>query len=125
MPTASSEHPESVVDFGVAEDRRTQLDDYAVNFVSIRQGHDLAPMLKGLPGGRCPCPHWGYVFAGRIIVRYDDHEEVVEAGEAFYMRPGHAPEAETGTELLQFSPADQLAEVEAAMRASMQEAGPG
>ena len=37
------------------------------------------------------------------------------------MAPGHAPEAEAGTELIQFSPADQLAEVEAAMAAAMQE----
>ena len=125
MPIASKEHPGSVADFGVAEDRSTDLDGYTVNFTSIRQGHDLAPMLQGLPGGKCPCPHWGYVFAGRIIVRYDDHEEVVEAGDAFYMSPGHAPEAETGTELLMFSPADQLAETEAAIRAAMQQSGQG
>ena len=59
----------------------------------IRESHDLAPMLKGLPGGNCSCPHWGYVLKGRIIVRYDDHEEVFEAGDAFYMPPGHTPEA--------------------------------
>jgi LmbE family N-acetylglucosaminyl deacetylase len=44
----------------------------------------------------------------------------VEAGEAFYMAPGHAPEAVEGTELIQFSPAEQLAEVEAAMAAALQ-----
>jgi len=54
-------------------------------------------MLKSLPGGNCSCPHWGYVFKGRMIVRYGDHEEVFEAGDAFYMPPGHAPEAEAGT----------------------------
>jgi mannose-6-phosphate isomerase-like protein (cupin superfamily) len=107
-------------DFGVAVDRTTIIDGYSVNFVSIRQSHDLAPILASLPTGRCTCPHWGYVFKGRMIVRYDDHEEVINAGEAFYMPPGHAPEAEAGTELLQFSPADQLAEVEAAIFASMQ-----
>ena len=26
-----------------------------------------------------------------MIVRYADHEEVCEAGDAFYMPPGHAP----------------------------------
>ena len=107
-------------DFGVAVDRTTIIDGYSVNFVSIRQSHDLAPILASLPTGRCTCPHWGYVFKGRMIVRYDDHEEVINAGEAFYMPPGHAPEAEAGTELVQFSPADQLAEVEAAIFASMQ-----
>jgi hypothetical protein len=40
------------------------------------------------------------------------------------MPPGHAPAAEAGTELLQISPADQLAEVDAAIAAAMQ-AAPG
>ena len=120
MAKASAATAENVADFGVAIDRSSTLDGYTVNFVTIKQSHDLAPMLAGLPGGKCPCPHWGVVTMGRIIVRYADHEEVVEAGEAFYMAPGHAPEAEEGTELIQFSPAEQLAEVEAAMAAALQ-----
>lgn len=119
MPTASSTSG-TEKDFGVALDRTTILDGYSVNFTSIRQSHDLAPILAKLPTGRCTCPHWGYVFKGRVIVRYDDREETINAGEAFYMPPGHAPEAEAGTELVQFSPADQLSEVEAAILASMQ-----
>ena len=119
MPKVSKATAAEVDDFGVAEDRHDDLDGYTVNFVTIRQSHDLAPMLKGLPGGNCPCPHWGYLISGRIVVRYDDHEEVIEAGDAFYMPPGHAPEAEEGTEIVQFSPAAQLAEVVAAMKAGL------
>ena len=70
------------------------------------------------PGGNCSCPHWGYVVKGRVVVRYADREEALEAGDAFYMPPGHAPEAEEGTELIQFSPTEQLAEVEAAIAAA-------
>ena len=73
------------------------------------------------PAGTCPCPHWGYVFKGRLTIRYGDHEETVEAGEAFYMPPGHAPAAEAGTEFVQFSPTDQLAVSEAVMAKNMQE----
>lgn len=120
MPKVSRETAGKFKDFGVAEDRSSDLDGYTVNIVSIVQSHDLAPMLAGLSGGRCPCPHWGYVLKGRVIVRYEDHEEVLEGGDAFYMSPGHAPEAEAGTELIQFSPAAQLAEVEAAIMAAMQ-----
>ena len=120
MPKASSTTG-TEKDFGVAVDRTTIVDGYAISFVSIRQDHDLAPILASLPTGRCTCPHWGYLVKGRVIVRYDDHEEVINAGEAFYMPPGHAPEAEAGTELVQFSPADQLAEVEAAIMASMRD----
>ena len=120
MPKVSKQSATKVKSFGVAEDRSDDVDGYTLSFVTILQSHDLGPMLKALPGGNCPCPHWGYVLKGKIIVRYDDHEEVLEAGDAFYWPPGHAPEAEAGTELLQISPAEELAEVEAALLKSMQ-----
>jgi hypothetical protein len=120
MPTVSKNTAGQIDDFGVAEDRHDDLDGYTVSFVTIRQSHDLAPMLKALPTGNCPCPHWGYLLKGRVIVRYDDHEEVIEAGDAFYMPPGHAPEAEEGTELVQFSPAEKLAEVTALFKTAGQ-----
>jgi hypothetical protein len=121
MPKASKESVTEVKDFGVAVDRTADLGGYTVNFVSIRQDHDLAPMLSGLPGGRCQCPHWGYVLKGRVTVRYAGHEEVCEAGDAFYMPPGHAPAAEAGTEIIQISPSDQLQETEAAIARHMQQ----
>ena len=123
MPKVSKESASKVADFGVAEDRSADAEGYTINFVSIRQTHDLGPMLKALPGGNCSCPHWGYLLKGRMTVRYDDREEVFESGDAFYMPPGHAPEAEAGTEFVQFSPADELAVVEAAIAKSMQDAG--
>ena len=92
-----------------------------INFVTIRQDADLAPMLKGLPDDRCQCPHWGYVFKGKMTVRYADHDEVIGPGEAFYLPPGHTPAADTGTEFVQFSPTDELAVSEAAMAKNMQE----
>ena len=87
--------------------------------MSIRESHDLAPMLKGLPGDACQCPHWGYVFKGRLTWRYADREEVFEAGDAFYAPPGHAPEAEAGSEFVQFSPVEELRATEAAMMENM------
>lgn len=119
MPRTSKDTASKVTDFGVGEDRSTDLDGYTVNFVTIKQSHDLAPMLRALPGGNCSCPHRGYVFKGRLTVRYDSHEETFEAGDAFYMPPGHAPEAEAGTELVQISPAAELAEVETAIARAM------
>jgi hypothetical protein len=120
MPKVSKETAATIADFGVALDRSSDLDGYTVNFVSILKDHDLAPMLASLPGGKCQCPHWGFVFKGRMIVRYDDHEEVIEAGDAYYMPPGHAPEAEAGSEFLQISPAAELAATVAAITAGMQ-----
>jgi hypothetical protein len=119
MPKLSKQTASVVEDFGVAEDRHDDIDGYTVSFVTIRQSHDLAPMLASLPGGKCSCPHWGYVLKGRLTIRYADHEEIVESGEAFYMSPGHAPAAEAGTELVQFSPAEQLATTTEAIKKAM------
>jgi hypothetical protein len=41
------------------------------------------------------------------------------------MTPGHVPAAEAGTEFIQFSPKDQLAERVAAMQANAQRAMQG
>lgn len=124
MAKASSTTADRVADFGVALDRSSRLDGFTVSFVTITKSHDLAPMLAALPTGTCTCPHWGYVIEGRVVVRYHDHEEILGPGDAFYMAPGHAPEAEEGTQLVQFSPTEQLAEVEAAIAAATHVAGP-
>jgi hypothetical protein len=120
MPKVSRESAPQVREFGATEDRTGELDGYTVNFVSIRESHDLAPMLKGLPGDACQCPHWGYVFKGRLTWRYADREEVFEAGDAFFAPPGHAPEAEAGSEFVQFSPSEELRATEAAIMENMQ-----
>jgi len=121
MPKASRESISQVKDFGVAEDRTEDLGGYTVNFVSILKDHDLGPMLAGLPGGHCSCPHWGYVVKGKLTVRYGDREETIGAGEAFYMPPGHVPAATAGSEIVQFSPTPQLQTVEAAIVRAMQQ----
>ena len=125
MPSLSKDSAPNVHDVGPAVDQGGDLDDITVNFVTIRQSHSLAPLLRGLPGDSCQCPHWGYLLAGKITVSYADREETYEAGDAFYMTPGHVPAAEAGTELIQFSPRDQLAETVAAMKANAQRAMQG
>jgi uncharacterized cupin superfamily protein len=121
MPKLSKDSAPNVEEFGPALDISGEVDDYTVNFVTIKQAHSLAGMFKGFPGEACPCPHWGYVFAGRITVGYKDHEEVYEAGDAFYMPPGHVPAAETGSEFVQFSSREGLAEVRDVMMRNAKE----
>ena len=121
MPKLSKDTAPSIEDFGPALDISGQVDDYSVDFVTIKQGHSLAGMFKGLPGEACPCPHWGYVFAGRITVTYADREEVYEPGDAYYMSPGHVPAAVTGSEFVQFSPREALAEVREVMERNARE----
>ncbi len=121
MPKVSKDSASQVRDFELAEDRSEELGGYSVSFVSIRETHDLAALLKGLPGDSCQCPHWGYVFKGRLTWRFGDREEVVEAGDAFFAPPGHVPEADAGSEFVQFSPTDELRTTEAAMMANMRQ----
>jgi hypothetical protein len=120
MATASKATTPVRSDNEVVEDRVCELGDYTVNYVTIRQDFDLAPMLAGLPGGLCQCPHWGVMAKGRMTVTYPDHTEVIEPGDSFYMEPGHTPSVIAGTEFVQFSPTDLLAETEAAIAKAMQ-----
>jgi hypothetical protein len=64
MSEVSRESAPDVTDYGPAEDRGAHLDGYAVIFTPFREDWDLTPLLKGLPGDSCPCPHWGYVRRG-------------------------------------------------------------
>ena len=52
MARVSRDSAPEVVDYGPAEDRTGHFDGYTVNFTSIREDFDLAPVLKGLPGDR-------------------------------------------------------------------------
>ena len=104
VPKVSAKTTAKVDDFGVAIDRNDELDGYAFSFVTINEDHRLAPMLSGLPEGRCWCPHWGYVFRGQITVTYADREEVFEAGDAFYMTPGSRAGRDEGQRVLADQP---------------------
>ena len=121
MPKVSRETAQ-VEDHGPVEDRHDEMDGgYTVNFVSFREDIDATPLLKGLLDDQCQCPHWGYVINGRLTMRFGDREEVFEAGEAWYAPPGHVPiQHEPGTEIVQFSPTQELRETEAAMAKNMQ-----
>jgi hypothetical protein len=77
-----------------------------------------------LPDDRCQCPHGGYLFKGKIVVRYADHEEKINAGQAFYMSPGHVPEALEDCELVQYSPAVKMRKTIEAMRRNSQALDP-
>jgi len=124
MPKMSRESAQHIDQLGPGEDRHGDLGNYTVSFVTVHHDSDLAPMLKGLPDDLCQCPHWGYMFKGKQTVRYKDHEEVLEAGDAYYMPPGHAPAAVAGSEFLMISPTDELARTTEAIQRNAQEMRP-
>jgi cupin domain len=120
MPKVSRESAQ-VEDHGPVEDRHDDIDGYTVSFVSFREDIDATPLLKGLPDDRCQCPHWGYVTKGKLTFRFGDRDEVFEAGDAFYTPPGHVPvQHEPGSEMVLFSPTEELRETEAVMAKNMQ-----
>lgn len=125
MPKVSRESAAHVQNHGPVEDRHEDIEGYTVNFVTMSQTIDAAPLLKGLPGDRCSCPHWGYVFKGKITYRFADHEEAFEAGDAFYVADGHTPTVEEGTEFVQFSPSGELQTVTDVMMKNAQALGMG
>jgi hypothetical protein len=122
MPKASKESASQGGDHGPVVERSEELGAYTVNFMTLRQDLDQTPFLKGMPDDRCQCPHWGYVTKGRLTFRFPDHDEVFEAGDAFFVAPGHVGVAnEPGSEYLQFSPSDELRRVSQVIMMNMQE----
>lgn len=91
-------------DGGGVRSQQIEWGDMNVAFERFPAGLDTAPLFKGLPDDRCQCPHWGYVLSGRIRIRYADHEEILGAGDAYYLAPGHLPLFEEDSEVLEFSP---------------------
>jgi hypothetical protein len=72
---------------------------------------DPSPAYQGLPGGVCLCPHYGYVFSGRIRCIYpgtDWPDEVAETGDVYFFNPGHYFTYEEKTEHLELNPAHAL-----------------
>ena len=84
--------------------RQAEWGEMNVAIENLPGGLDTAPLFKGLPDDRCQCPHWGFVLKGRMRIRYPDREEIIEAGDAYYMSPGHLPLFEEDTEIIEFSP---------------------
>jgi hypothetical protein len=64
--------------------------------------------FKGLPDDRCQCDHWGYLFKGSFRVTYSHApEEIVRAGEAYHLRPGHFVQTIEPVEVIELSPIEE------------------
>ena len=84
--------------------RSAQWGGFHVSFQKALADMDFAPLRKDEPDGMCQARQWGYVLKGKMIVRYKDHEEVINAKEAYYLAPGHITFVVKGTELLELTP---------------------
>jgi hypothetical protein len=77
-------------------------------FDRMQAGQDVSSMLDALPEGRCQASHWGYLLKGRASVDYGTHAEVIEAGDVYYVAPGHRFTVLEDSEALEFTRSDEL-----------------
>ena len=122
MPKLSKDTAPQVEENPVLVGRYGELDGYTVGFETFLTDADATPFFRGLPDDRCQSPHWGYVERGSVTFRYSDHEETFEAGDAYYAPPGHIPLVREGTELVEFSPAEDYARTMAVVARNLQAA---
>ena len=98
---------------------------YSVCFESHTADADLADLFRGLPDDRAQLPRWGYVIKGKIVFRFADRNETFEAGDAYYVPPGHTPVHYAGAEIVEFSPTDLLGQTIPVVLGNMEAAGAG
>jgi mannose-6-phosphate isomerase-like protein (cupin superfamily) len=96
---------------------------YTVAFETYTADTDLGPFFEGLPNNQCQAAHWGYVIKGKLAYDFGDHEETYETGDAYYVPPGHVPKLFAGTEVIEFSPTEELQETIEVVTNNMEKAG--
>ena len=107
MHVSKAELPAMVM--GEYEGRSVDAGDFRIAFESMPAQFppDESP-FKGLPDDRCQCDHWGYLFEGAFRVTYSDAaDEVVHAGEAYHLRPGHFVQTLEPVQLIELSPVEE------------------
>ncbi len=98
-----------------------EFDGMVISHSRMPRGFDLDALLQGLPDDLCPCPHWGYVFQGRMLVRYaDGSEEEIKAGDVYYLRAGHTAVLEEDSVSIDLSPVEAWQQLTKHLAAKMQ-----
>jgi hypothetical protein len=108
MPRASLAETPVALDLEEIELRVAELADYSCTFETHKADSDPAPLFVGLPDDRCQGTHLGYVISGKLVFRYADHDETIEAGETYVATPGHLPLLFAGTRIVEFTKTDEL-----------------
>lgn len=85
--------------------RYVELGEMAIRHVRVPAGTDFGPVLAGLPGDRCPSPHWGIVLEGALrLVHADGTVEDVRAGEIYHWPAGHTATSAEGAVFIEIGP---------------------
>jgi mannose-6-phosphate isomerase-like protein (cupin superfamily) len=109
MPKASRESASETVEVEGYEGHMEKMEGgYTVAFERYTADADLSPFLEGLPNNQCQAAHWGYVIKGKVSFKSAGGEETFETGDAYYVPAGHTPMLYAGTEIVEFSPTEEL-----------------
>lgn len=110
MATPIQDMPVEVAQ-GDLETRYVELGDMAIRHARIPAGTDFGPVLQGLPGDRCPSPHWGIVLEGSIRLEHADGSvEDVRAGEVYHWPSGHTATSSAGAVFIEVGPVGPMRE---------------
>lgn len=94
---------------GALETRYLELGEMAIRHARVPAGSDLGPVLQGLPGDRCPSPHWGIVLEGSIHVQHaDGSTETARAGEVYHWPAGHTATTDEDVVFLEVGPVAEM-----------------
>ena len=97
------------LDQGDLQTRYIEHGDMAIRHARIPAGTDMAPVLVGLPGDRCPSPHWGIVLEGSIRVQHaDGTEETAGPGEVYHWPAGHSAIIDEDLVFIEVGPAGPM-----------------
>jgi hypothetical protein len=105
MGSYTRETTELAVDMeGLGQQHRATEGGMTIAFEQWKAGLDTAEMFAELPTGSCQEPHWGYMLHGQITIRYDDGTtDVLAAGQAYHIRPGHNAHVDEDCDLVEFT----------------------
>jgi hypothetical protein len=110
MSTPISELPIEV-SAGDLETRYVELGEMAIRHARVPAGTDFGPVLAGLPGDRCPSPHWGIVLEGSIrLLHADGSVETARAGEVYHWPAGHTATTDEDVVFLEVGPVGPMRE---------------
>ena len=89
--------------------RYVELGDMAIRHATLPAGTDMAPVLHGLPGDRCPSPHWGIVLTGSITITHaDGTSETAQAGQVYHWPAGHTGITDGGVTFIEVGPVEPM-----------------
>lgn len=109
MGTFTRNNTELAVDLdGSGQQYRVEAGGMTIALERWNRGLDTEEWFAQLPDGACQEPHWGFCLKGSATMRYTDGTaEVISAGEAYYIRPGHNAHIDDEVEFVEFTRADQ------------------